>query len=167
MLDNKQEMFDPTAELDDLLKLPKEIEGVDGTKIAIPTPSWRAEAQIVRSIGKILKRVQEETSISWEEISTIQKEKNLSQVIKLLTVACETAPEEITKIISAILHQSEDFVESKLDSTLIMGILIPFFSSRVEKLKPLIGPMIAGLDNVTPNSSTNLGPTPSKTKNPH
>jgi len=96
--------------------LPKTVETVNGETITVPKISWR-----MRITGlKIISEVYNEIFRGTEEGEKF----TLTDAYSAIVTRC---PEYLTKLVSLVIGQSEEWVLDNLDDTTVLEVALPFF----------------------------------------
>lgn len=108
-----------------------EVTTVDGAKVKIPKLSWKKELALIEIIKKSMDEIVENSGAVPEDAAA------------LVNIALRVVPHNITKFMATVMDKSEDWVQDSLDSTEIIGVILPLLKSRFDliatKLKPFLG----------------------------
>jgi hypothetical protein len=105
----------------------KQLTTVDGKKIVLPKMTWKRETIIYKKVGLLFESVEDLQEIDFAQITA-------SQIVKLVSVFLQKAPDVVTEIVAVITDFSEEEVGEKLDSGSIIELLVPFFSERSQMI---------------------------------
>lgn len=171
----KEDMFDPTNGLEEILSMPTEIKTNKGEVVKIPVASWRMELQVVKSVGKLLGDVRSHLGLTWDDITKLQKpaeqvttsiedtealkeaeDARKEKLFDLILKAAELAPDEITRITAVVIGKDPEFVEANLELGTILQVLLPFLMQRMQRLTDLMSHMDVDFERVTREIRANL-----------
>lgn len=139
------EFEDIDKELEEFSKSTRKVRTIYGEQFEFPRVGWVVEAKILRSLGKLLKRIPaifyqlpglEEAKE--QDILNVLGNLTGQNILEAVSIICEEAPEEITKMVSLITKQEETWVGENLDLEGIAEVLLPFFYERKLKITRLI-----------------------------
>lgn len=143
----KDKEKDLDRELEEFSKTTRKVTTIEGKIHEYPRVGWVVEAQILRTLGKLLKRVPaiffkaattEEGEAQSQDLLDLMKGLTGQDILEIISMICEEVPDEITIMVSMITRQDEDWVNEFLDLEGIAEVLLPFFYERKLKISKLI-----------------------------
>lgn len=100
----------------------EELITLSGERFLIPKVTWGKEIQVGHAIGRVMEKLKDvRAGTKWN-------------IDKLIPQLLQYAPKEVTHMVAILLEKEDVWVEQNLNSDQIMGILLPFFMSRITML---------------------------------
>lgn len=107
------------------------VNTVGGEAVGIPKLSWKKELRLLQiiqeSINELIK-----SSVELKSTSTEQ----------LVSVALKLIPNRLTEFMSIVMDRPGEWVEDNLDSTEIIGVIVPLLKSRLDLITQKIQPFV-------------------------
>ena len=144
-------MTEPTdidKEIEEFSRTTRKVKTIYGELFEYPRVGWVVEAKILRSLGKLLKRI---PSIFYQLPGQGEAEQDIlttlgsltgQNILEIISVICEEAPDEITQMVSLITRQDENWIGERLDLEGVSEVLLPFFYERKLKITRLIRQLV-------------------------
>lgn len=107
------------------------VNTVSGEQVNIPKLSWKKEL-------KLLQIVQE----SLNQLITTSVELKTTSTEQIVSLALKLIPNKLTEFMSIVMDRPSDWVEENLDSTEIVGVIIPLLKSRFDLITTKIQPFV-------------------------
>ena len=105
---------------------------VSGELVSIPKLSWKKELKLLQimqdSINELIK-----ASVELKSASTEQ----------MVSLALKLIPNKLTEFMSTVMDRPGEWVEDNLDSTEIVGVIVPLLKSRLDLITTKIQPFVA------------------------
>ena len=111
---------------------PKTITTVDGKTIPVPPVTWRRELSVMDLIRDAVTLLVKTGVFTAADAEHVQSPQVVSEMLGLLL---KEAPDRVTKAVAAILSKEEDWVCDNLESTQILGLLLPFLRNRIDAIR--------------------------------
>jgi len=123
---------------------------VSGDKVKIPKLSWKKELQLLKIIeGSVAIIVEQSNRTVTEEvtdpITNVVSEVKVpveSTPADLIQYALQNIPEKVTEFMSIVMGKDTEWVENELDSTEILGVIVPLLKSRLDLIGEKIAPYL-------------------------
>lgn len=107
------------------------VKTINDEEVGIPKLSWKKELKLLQiiqdSINELIKASVELKSTSTEQI---------------VSVALKLIPNRLTEFMSIVMDRPSDWVEDNLDSTEIIGVIVPLLKSRLDLITQKIQPFV-------------------------
>lgn len=134
------------TEIDEFVKTTFRITTIHDEVINLPRVGWIVESKVLKSIGNLLKRLPKGMFVSPSSNEDKKKKRsdvdflniNSDNIVDIISIFCDSAPDEITKIVALITNKDENWVGENLDLEGIIGVLSPFFYGRGLKMRRAI-----------------------------
>lgn len=110
-------------------------ELTSGEVLELPRVTWKKEKRIFKKVGELFNSVDRLHTIDFNKITT-------SQIVSIIGVLMQDAPDVITSLASEITDLTEEEVDDRLDSEDLVSLLVPFFSSKFQRLQDLVNKIL-------------------------
>jgi hypothetical protein len=123
-------------EIEEFSKTHYQVRTINDEVFNIPKVGWVVESQVLKSIGRLIKKLPKDLIAKPETDKKSKKSEldyfNISgdNIFDIIGIICEEAPDEITNMVALIIKRDTDWVGENLDLEGIVGILSPFFLER-------------------------------------
>jgi len=124
-------MVDQTAkELDLFAPGGTKVKTIAGEECTVGAVTWGKEIQIMKSVKLVLANLR--------EVVPDMTNASGSTILKIIEVALEVAPEQMTKICATLLDKDPQWISDNLDGDAVYGLVVPFFKWKKQSLLGLL-----------------------------